>query len=239
MIQNVSPDQRSDGYGLSSLNVPLQKLLIEPIPPLIARVTPFVLCYALHSDSARAKYHDNSIHIRGRRGDECTEGAMPSAYLMVIIVILICTECGCFHCHAFALHYLGKVQDGIDGVDGLYGTNSVTVSPDNRIVYTTGWADNAVAYFGIYYTGSDLVIARSRWDTDGNGQPSLPDAITALQTPAGKYVPANEVTEKKEPQDVALSCGCFNLSCRKSTTICQYFVQESAFSRQCESTPFC
>ena len=40
-------------------------------------------------------------------------------------------------------------KDGVGGVDGLDGANSVTMSPDGKHVYTTAQFDDAVAVFSV------------------------------------------------------------------------------------------
>jgi len=46
-----------------------------------------------------------------------------------------------------ALTFLQLQQDGVDGVEGLAGPTSVTVSQDNIFIYATGSSDNAVVIF--------------------------------------------------------------------------------------------
>jgi surface protein len=46
-----------------------------------------------------------------------------------------------------ALTYVGSLKDGNNGVDGLRSANSIAISPDGKSVYTTGYDDDAVAWF--------------------------------------------------------------------------------------------
>ena len=46
-----------------------------------------------------------------------------------------------------ALNYLGMLKDGVDGVDGLYFANSVTLSSDGKHAYVAGSDDDAVSWF--------------------------------------------------------------------------------------------
>lgn len=46
------------------------------------------------------------------------------------------------------LTYLGVMQDGVDGVAGLNGPNSVAVSPDGSHVYVASRHDDAITIFG-------------------------------------------------------------------------------------------
>ena len=45
------------------------------------------------------------------------------------------------------LTFVQVLKDGVGGVDGLYGADSVTVSPDGSQVYATGYYDDALAVF--------------------------------------------------------------------------------------------
>ena len=45
------------------------------------------------------------------------------------------------------LSFIQVLKDGQNGVDGLAGAKSVTVSPDGRNVYVASWNDDAVAIF--------------------------------------------------------------------------------------------
>ena len=46
-----------------------------------------------------------------------------------------------------ALSYLGVLKDGVNGVDGLDGTNVVTLSLDGNHAYVTGYTDDAVSWY--------------------------------------------------------------------------------------------
>ncbi|MHC4986507.1 MAG: lactonase family protein, partial [Planctomycetota bacterium] len=45
------------------------------------------------------------------------------------------------------LTFLKMIQDGINGIDGLNGAWSVTISPDGGHLFVTGYDDNALAVF--------------------------------------------------------------------------------------------
>ena len=49
-----------------------------------------------------------------------------------------------------ALTYSDVFIDGQDGVDGLNWPRGVTVSPDDKNVYVTGYGDDAIAVFSWY-----------------------------------------------------------------------------------------
>ena len=46
-----------------------------------------------------------------------------------------------------ALTYGGMLKDGVNGVDGLDGARSVTLSSDGKHAYVTGLYDNAVSWY--------------------------------------------------------------------------------------------
>ncbi len=48
-----------------------------------------------------------------------------------------------------ALSFVQVERDGVGSVDGLAKVNAVTISPDGQYLYAAGWADNAVAVFGL------------------------------------------------------------------------------------------
>jgi 6-phosphogluconolactonase (cycloisomerase 2 family) len=48
-----------------------------------------------------------------------------------------------------ALTYVEMQQDGVGGVDGLESAGYVTLSPDGKHLYATGWLDDAVAVFRV------------------------------------------------------------------------------------------
>lgn len=45
------------------------------------------------------------------------------------------------------LTFIEALEDGLDGVEGLYGICSIAVSPDSKHVYTVGAYDNALTHF--------------------------------------------------------------------------------------------
>ena len=65
------------------------------------------------------------------------------------------------------LTYIEHLRDTIGGVDGLHGAAGVTVSPENRNVYATGYVDQAVAAFRIRGCGDGVLDAGEECD-DGN-----------------------------------------------------------------------
>src|SRR3989338_4845722 len=79
------------------------------------------------------------------------------------------------------------LKDGVNGVDGLYRANSVTVSPDGKSVYAAGIYDDAVAVFQ-----RDLATGRLTFQQvlkDGvNGVDGLGYATSVTVSPDGKSV---------------------------------------------------
>ena len=78
-------------------------------------------------------------------------------------------------------------KDGVNGVDGLYGANSVTVSADGKHVYVAGRSDNAVAVFSRNSSTGTLTYVEMQkdgvWGVDG-----LDGAHSVTVSPDGKHV---------------------------------------------------
>lgn len=79
--------------------------------------------------------------------------------------------------------FLELVQDGVDGVDGLWGAQGVTVSPDGRHVYATGFFDRAVAVFSRAPTTGRLTFVEMEQHAD-----ILDGAQSLAVSPDGRYV---------------------------------------------------
>ncbi|MFL2784471.1 MAG: lactonase family protein, partial [Dehalococcoidia bacterium] len=85
------------------------------------------------------------------------------------------------------LTYVEMQKDGVNGVDGLNGANSVTVSPDGNHVYTTGFVDDAVAVFS--RNSSTGALTYVEMQNDGvNGVDGLGNAIHVTVSPDGRHV---------------------------------------------------
>src|SRR5439155_1002922 len=67
------------------------------------------------------------------------------------------------------LTYVGRLRDGIAGVDGLHKAQAVAVSPDGASVYAAGSADTAVAVFRVRRCGDGVLDPGEQCD-DGNVQ---------------------------------------------------------------------
>jgi len=78
-------------------------------------------------------------------------------------------------------------KDGVAGVDGLAGANSVAVSPDGKHVYVAGNGENAIAVFSRNATSGHLTFVEV--DKNGVGGVSGLGSINALAvSPDGKHV---------------------------------------------------
>ena len=67
-----------------------------------------------------------------------------------------------------ALNYLGMVQDGVGGVNGLRGTRGIAFSPDGQHVYVTGNDDNDIVIFQRdATTGALAFLGRQKDDEAG------------------------------------------------------------------------
>jgi 6-phosphogluconolactonase (cycloisomerase 2 family) len=79
------------------------------------------------------------------------------------------------------------VFDNVGGVDGLYGTRSVTVSPDGAHVYATGTFDDAVAAFARHPVTGALTFIEVERDGVG-GVDGLTGVLDVLVSPDGSHV---------------------------------------------------
>jgi 6-phosphogluconolactonase (cycloisomerase 2 family) len=86
-----------------------------------------------------------------------------------------------------ALSFVEYQQDGISGVDGLLGANSVAVSPDGKHVYATGQSDNALAVFSRNPTTGALTFVEAQKDGVG-GVYGLSFPLDVTVSPDGKSV---------------------------------------------------
>ncbi|MBN1886894.1 MAG: beta-propeller fold lactonase family protein [Thermoflexales bacterium] len=85
------------------------------------------------------------------------------------------------------LAFVEFYQDGVGGVDGLEGANSVMVSPDGKQVYATSQYDSAVAVFSRNATTGRLTFIAAYKDGE-NGLDGLAAARSAAVSPDGKNV---------------------------------------------------
>ncbi|HLF24879.1 MAG TPA: beta-propeller fold lactonase family protein [Anaerolineae bacterium] len=77
-------------------------------------------------------------------------------------------------------------RDGVNGVDGLSGAHSVTVSPDGRHVYVTGFNDRAIAVFRRAADGRLTFVEAKK---DGvEGITGLAGVFMAIVSPDGRHV---------------------------------------------------
>jgi 6-phosphogluconolactonase (cycloisomerase 2 family) len=81
------------------------------------------------------------------------------------------------------LTYVGLVEDGVGGVDGLEEARSVAVSPDGAHVYVAAWADDAVTAFR--RDGATGALAYLQMFRTA---PGLEGAAGAAVSPDGKHV---------------------------------------------------
>lgn len=104
----------------------------------------------------------------------------------LVIVALLLVGCGRQEI-APHLDFVEVQKNGIGGVDGLRGAWSVTVSPDGKHVYATGYRDDAVAVFSRNHTTGTLTFVEAEKD-DVNGVDGLGRACSATVSPDGKHV---------------------------------------------------
>ncbi|XP_060077766.1 6-phosphogluconolactonase-like [Ylistrum balloti] len=90
----------------------------------------------------------------------------------------------------YTFNYSTVFKDGTNGVDGLGGAKSVTVSPDGNNVYVGGWDDDALAVFNRNTTTGALTYSTNFKDgQDGqDGVDGLGHAISVTVSPDGNNV---------------------------------------------------
>jgi 6-phosphogluconolactonase (cycloisomerase 2 family) len=86
-----------------------------------------------------------------------------------------------------ALSFVEVERDGVSGVDGLSGANSVAVSPDGAHVYVASRGDSAVAVFSRNATSGALSFVDALFETDP-GVDGLWGARALVVNPNGGYV---------------------------------------------------
>ena len=85
------------------------------------------------------------------------------------------------------LTFVQVVRDGLDGVDGLHGAISVTLSPDGEHVYATGMRDNALAVFARDEATGELSFVEKVRDGRGERE-GLNGARAVTVSPGGNHV---------------------------------------------------
>lgn len=85
------------------------------------------------------------------------------------------------------LKFVNAKVDGQDGVDGIAGTFDLTVAPDGRNVYASGYNDDAVATFKRGRKGGKLKFLNASFDGQG-GVAGLANAYLMSSSPDGRNV---------------------------------------------------
>lgn len=78
-------------------------------------------------------------------------------------------------------------KDGVGGVDGLHGAETVTISPDGKFIYVASDIDDAVAVFKRDATTGQLTFVEAQKDGVG-GVDGLDKARAVVVSPDGKHV---------------------------------------------------
>jgi len=87
-----------------------------------------------------------------------------------------------------ALTYLGRVQDGVGGVDGLAGVAALALSPDGAFLYAASPGENAVAVFSRNAASGALAFVEVERDGIG-GVDGLAGALAlAISPPPGNHL---------------------------------------------------
>jgi 6-phosphogluconolactonase (cycloisomerase 2 family) len=85
------------------------------------------------------------------------------------------------------LNFVEFQKDGIDGVDGLAGVTSVTVSPDGKFLYASGYDDSAVAVFARNAQTGKLSFVEVQKDGI-DGVDGLAGVTSVTVSPDGKFL---------------------------------------------------
>jgi 6-phosphogluconolactonase (cycloisomerase 2 family) len=86
-----------------------------------------------------------------------------------------------------ALTFVENQRDGVGGVDGLDGANSVAVSADGNHLYAASWDDEAVAVFSRNTATGALTFVEVHKDGVG-GVDGLNGALAVTISPDGKHL---------------------------------------------------
>ena len=86
-----------------------------------------------------------------------------------------------------ALTFVEMQQDGVGGVDGLRGVQSVTVSPDGNHLYAAGYEEDAVAIFSRNPSSGSLNIVEAQRDGVG-AVDGLDGALSVTVSPDGNHL---------------------------------------------------
>jgi 6-phosphogluconolactonase (cycloisomerase 2 family) len=84
------------------------------------------------------------------------------------------------------LTYLGLLKDGVDNVDGLNGVKCISMSPDGRFVYATGFGDKTAAWFARDVSTGALTFGGLLKD-DSSGVDGLNGADVIDLSPDGRH----------------------------------------------------
>lgn len=85
------------------------------------------------------------------------------------------------------LTFVGTHKDGVGGIDGLDGADTVVVGPDNQFVYVTGFLDDAIEVFS--RNPSTGILTRVEMQRDGiNGVDGVDGAREVIVSPDNKHV---------------------------------------------------
>ncbi|MBD2529330.1 beta-propeller fold lactonase family protein [Nostoc flagelliforme FACHB-838] len=85
------------------------------------------------------------------------------------------------------LSFVEVQKDDTDGVDGLVGAESVTVSPDGKFLYAVGYDDSAIAVFARDAQTGKLSFVEVQKD-DVNGVDGVGGARAVTVSPDGKFL---------------------------------------------------
>ncbi|MEX2188993.1 MAG: beta-propeller fold lactonase family protein [Pirellulales bacterium] len=85
------------------------------------------------------------------------------------------------------LAYVGRMRDGVGGINGLDGAHGLAISPDGKHLYVAGATDNALAVFRRDSASGNLTFAAVLVDGQG-GVTTLGVARSVAVSPDGRFV---------------------------------------------------
>ncbi len=85
------------------------------------------------------------------------------------------------------MNYIGNLKDGVNGVDGLAGANGITISPNGKFVYTSGFWDNAISVFARDAITGELTFISQMVQAE-NGVDGIHGANSLTMSPDGNHL---------------------------------------------------
>jgi 6-phosphogluconolactonase (cycloisomerase 2 family) len=104
-----------------------------------------------------------------------------------LTIAVVCITVAAAPVFAGYISFIELQRDGVNGVDGLYGARNVTVSPNGKHVYVTGYHEDAVAVFSRDEASGQLTFVEYQKDGIG-GVDGLNESFGVTVSPDGNHV---------------------------------------------------